>query len=173
MTRTDPLPALLLLWPAWLTPPTSVEMLTDTDPACSPADITTRRLPPVPALGALPRTDVSDSHSVPSHAVTPTDTRTVPPPSPACTPCIVTHDEPVPGWLARLSELRRGIDPDRRPVVELTLKAVVSSTRLLPTAPAAYARQTIDESEAHVVHRHVSSPVRDDDEIEASPMLVP
>jgi hypothetical protein len=75
--------------------------------------------------------------------------------------------------LARRSELRRGIDPDRRPVVELTLKAVVSSTRLLPTAPAAYARQTIDESEAHVVDRHVSRPVRGDDETEASPMLVP
>jgi hypothetical protein len=75
--------------------------------------------------------------------------------------------------LACRSELRSGIDPDRRPVAELTLKAVVSSTRRLPPAPPGYARQTTDESETHVVDSHVSSPVRDDDETEACPMLVP
>jgi hypothetical protein len=130
----DPLPGLLLLWPAWLTLPTSAETPADTDPACTPTDNKTRRLPSA-VCGIMPRTDVSDSHTVAPHAVSPTDTHAVPPTSPAITPCTVTHDEPVPGMLARRSELRSGIDPDRRPVAELTLKAVVSSTPLLPTAP--------------------------------------
>ena len=151
VTRTDSLPGRLLLWPAWLTLPASVEMLAVADPACSPTDTATRRLPPAAACGVMPRIDVSDSHAVAPHAVSPTDTHAVPPASPACTPCTVTHDEPEPGMLAWRSELRSGIDPDRRPVAELTLKAVVTSTRLLPTAPPWCARQTIDESETHVV----------------------
>jgi hypothetical protein len=72
------------------------------------------------------RTDVSDSHAVAPHAVSPIDTRAVPSASPACTPCTVTHDEPVPGMLAWRSELRSGTDPDRRSEAELTLKAEVS-----------------------------------------------
>ena len=119
------------------------------------------------------RTDVSDSHAVAPHAVSPIDTRAVPSASPACTPCTVTHDEPVPGMLAWRSELRSGTDPDRRSEAELTLKAEVSRTRRLPTAPPGYARQTIDESETHVVDWHVSSPIRDVDETEAGPMPVP
>jgi hypothetical protein len=100
----------------------------------------------------MPHTDVSDSHTVAPHAVSPTDTRAVPPASPACAPCNVTRDEPVvPGTLAWRSELRSGIDPDRRPVAELTLMAVVSSTPLLPTAPPWYARQTTDDPDTHVV----------------------
>jgi hypothetical protein len=122
------------------------------------------------------RTDVSDSHDVAPHAVSPIDAHAVPWASPACTPCIVTHDAPVPGTLAWRSELRSGTDPDRRPVAEPTLKAEVSSTRLLPTArPPGYARQTADESETQVVDWHALAPrsVFCADETEASPMLVP
>ena len=58
-------------------------------------------------------------------------------------------------------------------MAELTLSAVVSSTRRLPAAPLSCARHTIDESEAQAVDWHVSSPARDDAETEASPMLAP
>ena len=175
LTRTDSLPAPLRLWPAWLTLPISVDMLSDTDPACSPTVSATRMLIPSALWAALPRTEVPDSHTVASHPVSPTDAHPVPLASPVSTPCTTTHAEPVPGVLVRTSELRSGTDTDRRPVTELTLRAVVSSTRPLPTVPLWYARQTIDESEAQVVDRHVSSPVRDDDEpeTEPSPMLAP
>ena len=97
------------------------------------------------------RTDVPDSHTVASHPVSPADTHTVPPATPACAPCTVTHDEPVPGMLVRSCELRSGIDHDSRPVAELTRKTVVSSTCRLPAGPLWYARHTIAESDAQVV----------------------
>ena len=123
--------------------------------------------------GVMLSTDVSDAHAVAPHAVSPIDARAVPSASPACAPCTVTRDEPVPGMLAWRSELRSGTDPDRRSEAELTLNAEVSSTRRLPTAPPGYARQTIDVSETHVVDWHVSSSIRDANETEPGPMLVP
>ena len=148
-------------------------MLADTDPACSPTVTATRPLTPAALWGAMPRTDVPDSHTVASHPVSPTDTHAVPPDSPASAPCTASHADPVPGMLVRSTELRSGPDPDRRHVTELTLRAVVSSTCRLPTVPLWRARHTVDESEAQVVDSHVSSPVRDDAEPETEPSPMP
>jgi hypothetical protein len=97
-------------------------------------------------------TDVAVSHPVTSHAVTPTDLDTVPPPlSPVCTPCMTTLTDPVPALFVRLDELRSDISHDRRLVADVTSKPVVSSVRLLPWAPSACVRHMTDESAAHAV----------------------
>ena len=60
-----------------------------------PAVIITRRVPRVPRP-AKHRTDVSDSHSVPSHPVAPDRTIDVYATCPRLPPCTVTDPDPVP-----------------------------------------------------------------------------
>ena len=63
-------------------------------PDRSPAVITTRRVPRAPCP-TMHRTDVSDSHSVPSHPVCPSRPIAVYATSPRLAPCTVTDAEPV------------------------------------------------------------------------------
>ena len=76
-------------------------------PARSPDVITTRRVPRVPRP-AKHRTDVSDSHSVPSHPVAPDRTIDVYATSPRLPPCTVTDPDPVPGLLRVVFVLKIG-----------------------------------------------------------------
>ena len=64
-------------------------------PDRSPAVITTRRVPRAPCP-TMHRTDVSDSHSVPSHPVCPSLIIAVYANSPRLAPCTVTDVDPVP-----------------------------------------------------------------------------
>ena len=50
-------------------------------------------------------TDVSDSHSVPSHPVCPIRPTAVTPTSPSPAPCTVTDADPVPARFSRLDML--------------------------------------------------------------------
>ena len=65
----------------------------------SPAVSDTRRVPGAPCP-TRHRTDVSDSHSVPSHPVCPDRTIAVIPTSPRLDPCTVTDADPVPALFA-------------------------------------------------------------------------
>ena len=67
-------------------------------PDRSPAVITTRRVPRAPCP-TMHRTDVSDSHSVPSHPVCPSRAIAVYATSPRLAPCTVTDADPVPARL--------------------------------------------------------------------------
>ena len=73
-------------------------------PNRSPAVITTRRVPRAPCP-TMHRTDVSDSHSVPSHPVCPSRPIAVYATSPRLAPCTVTDADPVPARLGRLKLL--------------------------------------------------------------------
>ena len=80
-------------------PEESREKKADPLPTRSPAVITTRRVPRVPRP-AKQRTDVSDSHSVPSHPVAPDRTIDVYATSPRFAPRTVTDADPVPARFA-------------------------------------------------------------------------
>ena len=67
----------------------------DVLPLTSPAVITTRRVPPDPCP-AMHLTDVSDSHSVPSHPVCPSLPMLVYDTSPRPAPCTVIDADPDP-----------------------------------------------------------------------------
>ena len=93
VTDADPVPALFIR-PIQLELWASADQPSDTDALRSPVVITTRRvlctLRPTMHL-----TDVSDSHSVPSHPVCPDRTCIVIMSSPRPDPCTVTDADPV------------------------------------------------------------------------------
>ena len=103
-------------------------------PDRSPAVIVTRRLPAADRP-TRHRTDVSDSHSVPSHPVCPDRTIAVCATSPRPAPCTVTDPDPVPALFSRRitlidptsTEYPSDILPDRSPAVIVT--------RRVPPAP--------------------------------------
>ena len=107
VTDTDPVPAKFCLR-TMLTPPKSTDHPCVTLPPLSPAVITTRRVPRAPCP-TRHRTDVSDSHSVPSHPVSPDRTIAVKPTSPMLAPCTVTDADPVPALLYPLVKLTRPV----------------------------------------------------------------
>jgi len=94
VTDADPVPArfdpsvTLIL-------PESTEYIALPLPPCPPAVITARRVPWIPPP-TRHRTDVSDSHSVPSHPVCPMRPSAVNATSPRPDPCTVTDADPVP-----------------------------------------------------------------------------
>ena len=96
-------------------------------PHRSPAVIATRRVPADPRP-TRHRTDVSDSHSVPSHPVWPDRTIAVSAASPRPAPCTVTDAEPVPPLLCPRPTLIQTMSteypsdmlPDRSPAVIAT-----------------------------------------------------
>ena len=126
VTDADPVPALLSRRIV-LMDPTSTEYASDMLPDRSPAVIVTRRVPR-PPCPARHRTDVSDSHSVPSHPVCPDRTIAVTAVSPTPAPCTVTDADPVPARLYPSITLitPASIDitavplPDRSPAVIVT-----------------------------------------------------
>jgi hypothetical protein len=103
VTDADPVPA--LLYPLdTLALLASIENAVVPLPDRLPAVITTRRVPRAPCP-TRQRTDVSDSHSVPSHPVCPDRTIAVKPTSPMLAPCTVNDADPVPARLYPLVTL--------------------------------------------------------------------
>ncbi len=81
--------------------PPSIEYPSVMLPPRSPTVTTAAAVPRVPCPPVMHRTDVSDSHSVPSHPVCPPRPIAVSPTSPSPDPCTVTDADPVTAPLAR------------------------------------------------------------------------
>ena len=140
-----------------LTPPKSADHPCVTLHPRSPAVITTRRVPPAP-FPALHHTDVSDSHSVPSHPVCPDRTLAVKPTAPKPAPCTVTDADPVPTLLYPLVTLTLPMSIEYTAVPLLDRSLAVITTRRVPPAPCPALHRT-DVSDSHSVPSH---PVCDD-----------
>ena len=97
VTDAEPVPALFRRWSTLRSEESDVHAWL-TLPCLSPAVITTRRVPR-PPCPAMHLTDVSDSHSVPSHPVCPGRPSAVSASSPRPAPCTVTDADPVPARL--------------------------------------------------------------------------
>ena len=100
VTSAEPVPATLLRDAPLMLPP-SIEYPSVMLPPRSPTVSTAAAVPRVPWPPVMHRTDVSDSHSVPSHPVCPTRPMAVSAASPSPDPCTVTDADPVPAPLAR------------------------------------------------------------------------
>jgi hypothetical protein len=83
----------------------------------------------------LHRTDVSDSHPVPSHPVCPVRTITVYPRAPKPAPCTVTDVDPVPALLYPLVTLTMPVSTEYNAVPLLSRSPAVITTRRVPRAP--------------------------------------
>jgi hypothetical protein len=170
VTEAEPVPA--LLYPlVTLTLPASIEYTAVPLPDRSPAVITIRRVPRIPCP-ILHRTDVSDSHSVPSHPVCPERTIAVKATSPNSAPSIVTDVDPVPALLYPLITLTLPVSieyiavplPDRSPAV--------ITTRRVPRAPCPVLQRT-DVSDSHSDPSHPVCPDRTITVKATSPRLDP
>jgi len=131
VTDADPVPALFSRR-ITLIEPKSTENACDMLPDRSP-DVTVTRLVPPDPCPVRHLTDVSESHSVPSHPVCPDRTMVVNATSPRLDPCTVTDTDPVPALFSRRITL---IDPksieyacDMLPV---PIPAVTTMRRVLP-----------------------------------------
>ena len=100
VTDVEPVPATLLRDAPLMLPP-SIEYPSVMLPPRSPAVTSAAAVPRVPWPPVMHRTDVSDSHSVPSHPVCPARPMAVSAASPSPVPCTVTDADPVSAPLAR------------------------------------------------------------------------
>ena len=157
VTGADPVPA---LFPRriTLTEPTSTDHPSLMLPYRSPADNTIRLVPRAPCP-ALHRTDVSDSHSVPSHPVCPDRTIGVTATTPKAAPCNVTDDAPVPALLYALVTLTLPVFIEYNAVPLPDRSPAVVTTRCVPRAPCP-TLHCIDVSDSHLVPSHPVCPDR-------------
>jgi len=140
-------------------------------PPRSPAATVTRSVPRTPCP-TRHRTDVSDSHSVPSHPVCPTRPSAVNATSPRLDPCTVTDADPVPAWFKRRAKLTllasieypSDMLPKRSPAVTVV--------RRVPPAPCPTRHRT-DVSESHSVPSHPVCPIRPSAVKATGPMIDP
>ena len=170
VTDADPVPARFPP-PTTLTQPESADHAWLRLPDLSPTVIATRRVPRAPCP---PRhlTDVSDSHSVPSHPVCPSRPIAVKTIRPMPPPCTVTDVDPVPPLLyprVKLSpppSIEYAADPlpVRTPVVSITRRV------LMPPRPAMH---LTDVSDAHSVPSQPVYPSRPFAVTTISPMPPP
>jgi len=117
------------------------------------------------------RTDVSDSHAVPSHKVLPNEATSVYDPSPMLPPCIDTLIDPVASRLPRrmLLALIASTDtprlklPPRVPIVTLICRLVFNPPSV---------RHTKLVSDPQLVRSHVECPILTDSDVE-DPRLAP
>ena len=130
----------------------------ETLPALSPAVITTRRVPR-PPCPAMHLTDVSDSHSVPSHPVCPSRPMLVYDTSPRPAPCTVTDADPVVALFIRRVALTRSLSTDQLSVMLPCLSPAVMVTRRVPLVPCDCKHLT-DVSDSHSVPSHPVSLAR-------------
>ena len=140
-------------------------------PPRSPAVITTRRVPDTPCP-TRHLTDVSDSHSVPSHPVAPCRLRPVYAASPMLLPCTVTDPDPVPARFSRLITLSPAMSKDIACVLLELRSPPVTTTLRVPRTPCP-ARHLTDVSDSHSVPSHTVRPCRDRAEYPTDPMLDP
>ena len=118
------------------------------------------------------RTDVSDSHSVPSHPVCPDRTIAVTAVSPTPAPCTVTDDDPVPARLYPSITLITPASVDITAVLLPDRSPAVIVTRRLPAADRPTRHRT-DVSDSHSVPSHPVCPDRTIAVIPTSPRLDP
>jgi hypothetical protein len=140
-------------------------------PTRSPTVMTTRRVPRGPCP-TMQRTDVSDSHSVPSHPVSPACSIAVKAASPRLDPCTVTDADPVPKLLpprVKLTELR---STEYASVMLPPRSPAVNKTSCDPRDPCP-TRPRTDVSESHCVPSHPVSPDRNIPVYHTSPRLDP
>ena len=154
-----------------LVPVMSNEYAPDMLPLPSPAVITTRRVPRAPCP-TRHRTDVSDSHSVPSHPVSPTRPSVVRAAEPRPDPCTVTDAVPEPPWLARRITLRLPVSSEiASDMLPLRVPAVNVKRRVSPDPCPT--RHRTDDSDSHSVPSHPVSPIRPSAENDTSPSPAP
>jgi hypothetical protein len=148
--------------PAWfnrrilLSPAVSADHSCVTLPPRAPAVITTRRDPPGPCP-TRHRTDVSDSHTVPSHPVCPVRPRAVCATTPMLDPCTVIDADPAAARFTRRILLSLAVSRDQ---IWLTLPPrapTVITTRRVPPDPCPTGHRT-DVSDCHCVASHPVCP---------------
>ena len=140
-------------------------------PTTCPTLIDTRRLPITP-LVVWHATDVSATHSVRSHPLSPALPIAVNEPSPKLAPLNLNITVPVAAALAGSRPLAPPADTEN-PTVTLPVRCpTVALTRTLPPTPVA-ARHATDVSEPHELPSHALLPNRADNELDTKPMLAP
>ena len=127
-------------------------------PARSPAVTVKRRVPP-PPRPVRHLTDVSDSHSVPSHPVCPDRVIAVKAISPSPAPCTVTDADPVPAEFVRPFTLIDPTSADHAWLMLVACSPTVIATRRVPKAPWPV-RHLSDVSDSHSVPSHPVIPSR-------------
>jgi hypothetical protein len=140
-------------------------------PSRTPTLIEPRWLPRTPC-SARHRTVVSDSHSVPSHAVRPTRTAPLRPSSPNPPPCTVIDNDPVPARLDRLTPLDEPYSNEYPAETLPTRTPALITTARLPPDPSPNS-PAVDVSESHSVPSHPVPPTRNPPLLPASPIPDP
>jgi len=157
VTDIDPVPA--RFWRRiTFSPPRSDEHVCVVLPPRPPTVITTRRVPRAPcAVRHL--TEVSDSHSVDSHAVRPSRARLVYVTSPMLEPCNVTELDPVPARFWRRITISPDLSADKARVMLPPLSPAVITIRRVPRDPMP-AWHLTEVSDSHSVLSHPVCPSR-------------
>ena len=170
VTDADPVPARFPP-PATLTQPESADHAWLRLPDLSPTVTTPRRVPRAPCP-PMHLTDVSDSHSVPSHPVCPARPIAVKTITPIPDPCTVTDADPVPPLLYPRVKLSLPPSIEYAAVPVPVNPPVVSITRrvLEPPRPAMH---LTDVSDSHSVPSQPVCPSRPIAETTISPMPAP
>jgi len=125
-------------------------------PAIAPAVNATLLVLKLPA-GTRHRTDESDSHSFPSHAVSPTRIAPDTPNWPKDLPATVTLVDPVPARFPECIVLNAGTSNDNPSVMLPASTPAVTTTLRVPPIPDPTRHRT-DESESHSVPSHAVAP---------------
>eukprot|EP00961_Rhodomonas_salina_P165959 2236131-Rhodomonas_salina.1 len=169
VTLVDPVPARFL--PATTLTAMSTDQLAVTLPACSPTVITTLLVPLIPSP-SLHRTDVSDSHAVPSQMLYLTPTRNVYPCAPMPAPCTVRLADPVPPLLFPTTTLKVPVSTDQLAVRLPILPPTVTTTCRLPRIPFPNMHRT-DVSDTQADSSHIECPNPRDEEYSCVPIPIP
>jgi hypothetical protein len=120
----------------------------------------------------LQRTDVSDTHSLASHALPPVRPETDAPATPILAPTTTTFDVPVAARFAMASPLACVKSADIASVPLPSRSPTVNAATFVPISPYPTPHRT-DVSDSHPLLSHALLPVRPDADDPASPMLDP
>lgn len=124
----------------------------------TPTLIVVLRLPATPCP-ALHRVDVSDAHTVPSHADSLTRIHPLYPPAPTLAPCIVMRADPVAPMFVCLNELTETAATEKPQVKLPPRPPIVTSPSRLPIRPPP-PWHTTELSDNHTVPSHAVPPPR-------------
>jgi hypothetical protein len=155
VTLADPVAAMLALLVA-LTMLASCDIPALMLPCLAPALIATRRVP-ITSCPAWHRIDVSASHVVRSHPVSPSLVHPVYAAGPSPDPCTVTLDDPVAAPFVRRATLATSGSNDNPALTLPTRWPVVSETRWLPPTLSPPRHRT-DVSDSQDVCSHALTP---------------
>ena len=159
VTDADPVPPVLLRVMMLIIPP-SIDTAILIDPPRPPAVTTAMVMPLALWPPIIHRTDVSDSHSVPSHPVCPARPIDVSVVSPSPDPCTVTSAEPVPATLLRDAPLMLPPSIEYPSVMLPPRSPAVTSAAAVPRVPWPPVMHRTDVSDSHSVPSHPVCPAR-------------